>query len=71
MKVSDIKITPNKGSVYIKSKGDKDRTVPLCKELRNVLTPLFGITQGQPVPIRVPVSAVGTVYHHAGNSAHD
>ncbi len=36
--VADLQITPNKGSIYIKGKGDKDRTVPLSKEVRGVLT---------------------------------
>jgi site-specific recombinase XerD len=33
-----LTITPRKGFLYVKGKGDKDRTIPLCKELRETLT---------------------------------
>ena len=53
-KIADLKITPNKGSIYIKGKGDKDRTVPLNKELRNVLTRYMESRKDNPSPYLFP-----------------
>ncbi len=54
MKVSDLTITPRKGHVYIMGKGDKDRTVPLCKELRGVLTRYLESRKDNPSPYVFP-----------------
>jgi site-specific recombinase XerD len=53
-KVADVKITPHKGSIYIKGKGDKDRTVPLNKEVRGVLAHYLESRKDNPSPYLFP-----------------
>lgn len=52
--VADLTITPHKGSIYIKGKGDKDRTVPLSKEVRGVLTRYLESRKDNPSPYLFP-----------------
>ncbi len=54
VRVADMTITPHKGSIYIKGKGDKDRTVPLNKEVRGVLTRYLESRKDNPSPFLFP-----------------
>jgi integrase/recombinase XerC/integrase/recombinase XerD len=54
LKLSDVVITPRKGHVAVKGKGDKDRTVPLSKELRAVLERYMESRRDNPSPFLFP-----------------
>lgn len=54
LRVADLTITDRKGLLYIKGKGDKDRTIPLCKELRATLTRYLESRTDNPSPFVFP-----------------
>ncbi len=54
LKVADLTITPRKGFLYVKGKGDKDRTIPLSKELRDTLTRYLDTRKDNPSPYVFP-----------------
>jgi integrase/recombinase XerC/integrase/recombinase XerD len=54
LRIADLTITPRKGFLYVKGKGDKDRTIPLCKELRNTLTRYLDTRKDNPSPFVFP-----------------
>ena len=54
LRIEDLTITDRKGMLYVKGKGDKDRTIPLCKELRTTLTRYLESRADNPSPYVFP-----------------
>lgn len=50
LRIADLTITDRKGILYVKGKGDKDRTIPLCKELRATLSRYLESRKENPSP---------------------
>ncbi len=54
LRLEHLTITDRKGLLYIKGKGDKDRTIPLCKELRATLSRYLESRKENPSPYVFP-----------------
>lgn len=54
LRIADLTITDRKGMLYVKGKGDKDRTIPLCKELRATLARHLESRKDNPSPFVFP-----------------
>jgi site-specific recombinase XerD len=54
LRIEHLTITPRKGFLYVKGKGDRDRTIQLCKELRATLTRYLESRKDNPSPYVFP-----------------